>query len=149
MPFASCDIEIVNDGCDEHNAVLAYLRAHYKPEDHKNFDHSKSQLVDHLVGTATAPPAGDWFQRNVHAVYRLRRDAEHADYHGNAIGNEHHLVHASRIRNWVGILSRGLLLPAAVTALGIRRTDFGWLGAGIYFGSEVSLWILFVLESEV
>ena len=27
--------------------------------------------------------------------------------------------------------------PKPVTALGIRRTDFGWLGSGVYFGSEV------------
>ena len=36
------------------------------------------------------------------------------------------------------ILSRGLLLPAAVTKLGVKRTDFGWLGAGIYFGCVVN-----------
>merc|ERR1711991_875157 len=52
------------------------------------------------------------------------------------VGNEHMLFHASRYCNWVGILSRGILLPDAVTKLGIPRTDFGWLGAGIYFGSE-------------
>ena len=44
-------------------------------------------------------------------------------------------------QNWVGLLSRGILLPEAVTKLGVVRTDFGWLGAGIYFGDvlETSL----------
>lgn len=37
------------------------------------------------------------------------------------IGNEHMLFHASRFSNWVGILSRGILLPDAVTKLGIPR----------------------------
>ncbi len=65
------------------------------------------------------------------------------------------LFHGSRACNWVGILSRGLLLPKIVVSLGVNRTgkiyflfslfsryilcsftckDGGWLGDGIYFG---------------
>jgi poly [ADP-ribose] polymerase len=44
------------------------------------------------------------------------------------------LFHGSRISNWVGILSRGVLLPHIVTQGGGTRTDAGMLGAGIYFG---------------
>jgi poly [ADP-ribose] polymerase len=44
------------------------------------------------------------------------------------------LFHGSRIQNWVGILSRGILLPKIVVSLGVNRTDAGWLGNGIYFG---------------
>jgi hypothetical protein len=44
------------------------------------------------------------------------------------------LFHGSRISNWVGILSRGVLLPHIVTQSGGTRTDAGMLGAGIYFG---------------
>ena len=32
------------------------------------------------------------------------------------------MFHGSRIENWVGILTRGILLPEAVTKLGVRRT---------------------------
>jgi hypothetical protein len=103
--------------------------------DHKNFTANATDVVESAIGKAGKPPKSDWFAKNVYRVYKLRREVEHADYNGK-VGNEHHLFHASRISNWVGILSRGLLLPAAVTKLGIRRTDFGWLGAGIYFGAE-------------
>jgi len=48
------------------------------------------------------------------------------------------LFHGSRISNWVGILSRGVLLPHIVTQRGIKRTDVGMLGAGIYFGDSSS-----------
>ncbi len=44
------------------------------------------------------------------------------------------LFHGSRIQNWVGILSRGILLPKIVVSMGVHRTDAGWLGHGIYFG---------------
>jgi len=49
------------------------------------------------------------------------------------------LFHGSRISNWVGILSRGVLLPHIVTnKYGVNRTDAGMLGAGIYFGDASS-----------
>jgi hypothetical protein len=131
-----CDIQPLDTDGDEHNAVLQYLRRHRTKADHKNFTDKASDLVDSAIGSAGKPPKGDWFAQNVYRVYKLRREVEHVDYSGPKVGNEHHLFHASRITHWVGILSRGLLLPAAVTKLGIRRTDFGWLGAGIYFGAE-------------
>jgi hypothetical protein len=131
-----CDIQPLDTDGDEHNAVLQYLRRHRTKADHKNFTDKATDVVDSAIGSAAKPPKGDWFAQNVYRVYKLRREVEHADYSGAKVGNEHHLFHASRITNWVGILSRGLLLPAAVTKLGIRRTDFGWLGAGIYFGAE-------------
>lgn len=73
--------------------------------------------------------------RNVRVknVYTLKRDAEHRSY-DEAVGNERLLFHGSRIKNWVGILSRGILLPKIVVSMGVNRTDAGWLGHGIYFG---------------
>src|SRR5262249_25179605 len=50
------------------------------------------------------------------------------------IDNQRLLFHGSRIQNWVGILSRGILLPKIVVSIGVDRTDEGWLGHGIYFG---------------
>ncbi|KAN0038975.1 hypothetical protein ACTA71_001169 [Dictyostelium dimigraforme] len=46
------------------------------------------------------------------------------------------LFHGSRPSNFVGILSRGMLLPKVIVNNGGSRTDFGFLGAGIYFGDS-------------
>ncbi|KAN0024453.1 hypothetical protein ACTFIV_008861 [Dictyostelium citrinum] len=46
------------------------------------------------------------------------------------------LFHGSRASNFVGILSRGMLLPKVILNNGGGRTDFGYLGAGIYFGDS-------------
>ena len=69
----------------------------------------------------------------VRNVFRARRSVEHEQFAEN-IGNLRLLFHGSRIQNWVGILSRGILLPKIVVSMGIHRTDAGWLGHGIYFG---------------
>lgn len=69
----------------------------------------------------------------VQHVYRLRRPHEW-DGFDTKVGNERMLFHGSRIKNWVGILSRGIVLPKIVVSMGVNRTDAGWLGNGIYFG---------------
>ena len=40
------------------------------------------------------------------------------------------------MHNWVGILSKGLLMPEQVETSGVQLTDGGWLGRGIYFGDH-------------
>ncbi len=70
----------------------------------------------------------------VKRVYKVRRDEEH-DRFEESLGNDQMLFHGSRAKNWVGILSRGILLPKIVVTLGVNRTDAGWLGHGIYFGN--------------
>jgi len=67
-------------------------------------------------------------------IWQLRRGDEHNTY-AKEIGNEKLLFHGSSAKNWVGILSRGILLPKVVVTLGVSRTDAGWLGSGIYFGN--------------
>ena len=67
-------------------------------------------------------------------VFAVSRGGE-AEAFDQGVGNERRLFHGSRIKNWVGILSRGILLPRIVTSMGLDRTDEGWLGHGIYFGS--------------
>lgn len=69
----------------------------------------------------------------VKAIHRLKRAGEWTDFAAH-VGNEKLLFHGSRIPNWVGILSRGILLPKIVVSMGVDRTDEGWLGSGIYFG---------------
>jgi poly [ADP-ribose] polymerase len=66
-------------------------------------------------------------------LYRIRREGEWEQFTEH-IGNHRLLFHGSRIQNWVGILSRGILLPKIVVSMGVHRTDAGWLGHGIYFG---------------
>lgn len=70
----------------------------------------------------------------VQNVYAVKRPGEWEQYRGGQIGNERLLFHGSRISNWVGILSRGILMPKLVVTMGVQRTDAGWLGNGIYFG---------------
>ncbi|VDH98080.1 poly [ADP-ribose] polymerase [Mytilus galloprovincialis] len=50
------------------------------------------------------------------------------------------LFHASKVQNFVGILSRGLLLPKIIVDnFGGTRTDAGMLGNGVYFASSASI----------
>ncbi|KAM6157375.1 protein mono-ADP-ribosyltransferase PARP4 isoform 2-T2 [Erethizon dorsatum] len=53
------------------------------------------------------------------------------------LGNVRSLLHGSPVRNIVGILSRGLLLPKVVEDRGVQRTDVGNLGSGIYFSDSL------------
>lgn len=66
-------------------------------------------------------------------IFTLKREQEWNSFTSD-IDNQRLLFHGSRIKNWVGILSRGILLPKIVVSLGVNRTDAGWLGSGIYFG---------------
>jgi poly [ADP-ribose] polymerase len=69
----------------------------------------------------------------VQNIYTLKRHNEHKAF-DTKVGNEKMLFHGSRIKNWVGILSRGILMPKIVVSMGVNRTDAGWLGNGMYFG---------------
>jgi poly [ADP-ribose] polymerase len=69
----------------------------------------------------------------VQHVYRVKRPQEF-DAFDTKVGNERMLFHGSRIQNWVGLLTRGILMPKLVVSMGVNRTDAGWLGNGIYFG---------------
>uniref|UniRef100_A0A3P9Q1J7 Poly [ADP-ribose] polymerase n=1 Tax=Poecilia reticulata TaxID=8081 RepID=A0A3P9Q1J7_POERE len=65
------------------------------------------------------------------------------------IGNVKPLLHASSPSNFVGIMSRGLLLPhVGVEHHGITRTDIGNLGSGIYFGDAVRTSLRYAHPSE-
>jgi len=82
--------------------------------------------------------ARSWRDKPVHvlSVYEIKRKREWERF-TNAIFNRHELFHGSKYENWLGILSRGLLLPDNVTQkLGVKRTDVGLLGSGIYFAQN-------------
>lgn len=71
-------------------------------------------------------------------IYRVGRMNEAAEFE-SSLGNIQLLLHASAACNYVGILSRGLLLPKVVVEdHGVERTDIGNLGSGIYFSDSIS-----------
>jgi len=69
-------------------------------------------------------------------IFTIKRSDEHNSF-TDKIDNHQLLFHGSGAHNWVGILSRGLMMPKQVTKLGVHRTDAGWLGHGIYFGDSI------------
>jgi poly [ADP-ribose] polymerase 2/3/4 len=71
----------------------------------------------------------------VRNVWQVRRPGEYDSF--TDVGNTRLLFHGSATKNWVGILSRGLLMPKVVVTLGVKRTDAGWLGSGLYFGDAI------------
>jgi poly [ADP-ribose] polymerase len=70
---------------------------------------------------------------SVKRIFRLAREGE-AEKFTDHIEPQRLLMHGSRVHNWVGLLSRGILMPKLVVSMGVKRTDAGWLGHGIYFG---------------
>ncbi|XP_060909550.1 protein mono-ADP-ribosyltransferase PARP4 isoform X2 [Labrus mixtus] len=84
----------------------------------------------------TAPLQGSKVQ--IHQVFRVSRGVE-LQMFKSELGNIKPLLHSSSPSNFVGVLSRGLLLPrVGVEHHGIERTDIGNLGSGIYFSDVMS-----------
>ncbi|XP_022596628.1 poly [ADP-ribose] polymerase 4 [Seriola dumerili] len=74
----------------------------------------------------------------IQQVLRVSRGVELQTFKSE-LGNIKPLLHSSSPSNFVGILSRGLLLPrVGVEHHGIERTDIGNLGSGIYFTDAIS-----------
>jgi poly [ADP-ribose] polymerase 2/3/4 len=94
-------------------------------------DHDGSEfkeLADHVIKSQVKSKT-----IKIKNIYTLKRPGEWDEFTSH-LGNQKRLFHGSRIQNWVGILSRGILLPKIVVSMGVNRTDAGWLGNGIYFG---------------
>ncbi|CAN9498563.1 unnamed protein product [Ophioblennius macclurei] len=65
------------------------------------------------------------------------------------LGNVRTLLHSSNPRNFVGILSRGLMLPRVLEERhGVQRRDVGHLGSGIYFSDHVGSALFYSKPSE-
>uniref|UniRef100_A0AAX7VSJ6 Poly [ADP-ribose] polymerase n=1 Tax=Astatotilapia calliptera TaxID=8154 RepID=A0AAX7VSJ6_ASTCA len=85
-------------------------------------------------------PAGNKHPSRVQIqqIVRVGRGVELQTFKSE-LGNVKPLLHSSSPNNFVGILSRGLLLPrVGVEHHGIERTDVGKLGGGIYFSDSLS-----------
>eukprot|EP01132_Coremiostelium_polycephalum_P005506 gene5506-6860_t len=74
---------------------------------------------------------------NITNIFKITKSSEE-DAFTRSVKPTKLLFHGSRVSNFVGILSRGVLLPKVVVNVGGSRTDFGFLGAGIYFGDRLS-----------
>ncbi len=130
------EIRSIAKGSPLYKNLLHHIAQHWQHEDHANMS-SKGDNFDPEAKCGAVPSKVSHLDKEIVSVFAVARKEEHKRFNSK-IGNEHLMFHASRFENWVGILSRGLLQPAAVTKLGVRRTDFGWLGSGVYFGSEWS-----------
>ncbi|XP_072542116.1 protein mono-ADP-ribosyltransferase PARP4 [Salminus brasiliensis] len=74
----------------------------------------------------------------IQQILRVNRGAE-LHMFKEELGSIKPLLHSSRPSSFMGILSRGLLLPrVGVEQHGIERTDVGNLGSGIYFSDSLS-----------
>uniref|UniRef100_A0AAZ3R5L2 Poly [ADP-ribose] polymerase n=1 Tax=Oncorhynchus tshawytscha TaxID=74940 RepID=A0AAZ3R5L2_ONCTS len=84
------------------------------------------------------PPGPEFLQVQILQVLRVNRGVELQMFR-EELGNVKPLLHSSSPSSFVGILSRGLLLPrVGVEHHGIERTDIGNLGGGIYFSDAIS-----------
>jgi len=50
------------------------------------------------------------------------------------------------VANFVGLLSRGVLMPKVVVSMGGKRRDAGLLGHGIYYGDSASTASLYTTQ---
>ncbi|XP_069829009.1 protein mono-ADP-ribosyltransferase PARP4-like [Dendropsophus ebraccatus] len=86
---------------------------------------------------------------NILRVFRVGRQSEATNFKSD-LGNVKSLLHASSPCNFVGILSRGLLLPnSIVEEFDGDRMEIGKLGYGIYFSDSVSTSIQYSQPSSV
>ncbi|XP_072174381.1 protein mono-ADP-ribosyltransferase PARP4-like [Diadema setosum] len=112
--------------------------------EHLDQDHPEYRQVEELV-LSTAPRHQELTIVNIFAVSRALDEFKF----DRSIGNERLLFHSSRARNFLGILSRGILLPKIVVEMfGLERWDAGMLGSGIYFGDSSSTSAIYSTAGE-
>ncbi|KAG8545369.1 hypothetical protein GDO81_021002 [Engystomops pustulosus] len=86
---------------------------------------------------------------NILRVFRVGRISEAINFKSD-VGNVKPLLHASSPCNFVGILSRGLMLPKIIVEeFGGERTDVGNLGSGIYFSDSISTSLKYSQPSDI
>uniref|UniRef100_G3P0Z8 Poly [ADP-ribose] polymerase n=1 Tax=Gasterosteus aculeatus TaxID=69293 RepID=G3P0Z8_GASAC len=111
-------------------------------------DSPEFQAVAALVRDSLHTCSGACSRVHVQRVLRVSRGAELQAFKSE-LGNIKPLLHSSSPSNFVGVLSRGLLLPrVGVEHHGIERTDVGSLGSGIYFSDAVSTSLKYSKPSE-
>ncbi|CAF4227906.1 unnamed protein product [Rotaria sp. Silwood2] len=74
----------------------------------------------------------------IHQIYSVAKQTDVLNFR-STLFNQKQLFHGSKYNNFLGILSRGLLMPKMVVDdLGVLRTDIGCLGYGLYFSDSAS-----------
>ena len=75
---------------------------------------------------------------NVLNIYEIVRPSESFNFM-NTMDNIKQLYHGSKVNNFLGILTRGLMLPKhVISEFGDIRSDIGMLGSGIYFSDSLA-----------
>lgn len=84
------------------------------------------------------------------SIYQVARPSEYVSFNRSRLDNVKMLFHGSRVENYVGILSRGLILPrvSPTSDQELTRTDAGMLGAGIYFSDSLSTSLKYAAKSQ-
>lgn len=90
----------------------------------------------------------DNFKPKILNIYKIVRPNECFNFNKSGLSNIKLLYHGSNVNNFVGILSRGLLLPKYITKDELlSRTDIGLLGYGIYFTDNLTTSIKYTKPS--
>jgi poly [ADP-ribose] polymerase len=109
-----------------YRSIGAFIR-HCPPESPEYADISRKILTS---SQSTQPNI------NIVNIFQVIRPNEGITFK-DTLANCQQLFHGSRVENFLGIMSRGLLLPHCVISdMGVERTDAGSLGAGIYFSDQ-------------
>ncbi|KAK7486590.1 hypothetical protein BaRGS_00022115, partial [Batillaria attramentaria] len=112
--------------------------AHVEPES-QEFKNITEDILSSVEGNVKI---------NISKIYAVRRPIEDASFRHD-LDNKRNLFHSSRVENFLGILSRGLLMPKIVVDdFGGTRSDAGMLGSGIYFASAASKSALYSTPSK-
>ncbi|XP_073518514.1 protein mono-ADP-ribosyltransferase PARP4 isoform X3 [Phyllobates terribilis] len=114
-------------------------RIEHVDPDSEEFHQVKQGILDHNHSNR---------EFNILRVFRVGRMSE-ANNFKTDIGNVRPLLHASSPCNFVGIISRGLMMPKIIVEeFGGERTDIGNLGSGIYFSDSISTSVKYSQPSD-
>ncbi|CAF3231349.1 unnamed protein product [Rotaria sp. Silwood2] len=95
--------------------------------------------------TLFLPASGE--QIVIHHVFSVAKQTDALNY-CTSLSHQRQLFHGSKYANFLGILSRGLVMPKIVVEeLGVVRTDIGCLGYGIYFSDSASTSLKYTTSS--
>ena len=92
-------------------------------------------------------------QLEIVSIYETTRPNELFNFNRVKLENVQMLFHGSRVENFLGILSRGLLLPKLQQSsndlvIDLERTDIGMLGAGVYFSDSALTSLKYAHKSQ-
>ncbi|CAF3743237.1 unnamed protein product [Rotaria sp. Silwood1] len=127
--------------------IKASIEAKYRAlkchiETIKNDTHEYA-TISNMISSSTNPNE----RVIIHQIYSVAKQTDVLNFR-STLFNQKQLFHGSKYNNFLGILSRGLLLPKVVVDdLGITRTDIGCLGYGLYFSDSGSTSLKYTTSS--